>query len=83
MSLFDGYVADTGNAAVDDLLSRGGMSSMLVTIWLVISAVVRRRARARRHAAADHPGRDPRGEEHRRADLGGARHLDRHQYRHR
>jgi Na+:H+ antiporter, NhaC family len=39
VSLFDGYVADTGNAAVDDLLSRGGMSSMLVTIWLVISAL--------------------------------------------
>jgi len=39
MSLFDGYVANTGNAAVDDLLSRGGMSSMLVTIWLVISAL--------------------------------------------
>jgi len=39
MSLFDGYVADTGNPVVDDLLSRGGMSSVLTTIWLVISAL--------------------------------------------
>ena len=39
ISLFDGYVAQTGNAVVDDLLSRGGMSSVLTTIWLVISAL--------------------------------------------
>jgi Na+:H+ antiporter, NhaC family len=39
ISLFDGYVADTGNEAVDDLLSRGGMSSVLTTIWLVLSAL--------------------------------------------
>ena len=39
ISLFDGYVADTGNAAIDDLLSRGGMSSVLTTVWLVISAL--------------------------------------------
>lgn len=39
ISLFDGFVADTGNAVIDDLLSRGGMSSVLTTVWLVISAL--------------------------------------------
>ncbi|HUG99480.1 MAG TPA: Na+/H+ antiporter NhaC [Gammaproteobacteria bacterium] len=39
ISLFDGYVAQTGDAVVDDLLSRGGMSSVLTTVWLVISAL--------------------------------------------
>jgi len=39
MALMDGYAAATGNAVVDDLLSRGGMSSVLTTIWLIISAL--------------------------------------------
>src|SRR5690606_11772375 len=39
MALFDGYQAETGNAAVDELLSRGGMSSMLNTVWLVFCAM--------------------------------------------
>ncbi|WP_240901209.1 Na+/H+ antiporter NhaC [Thioalkalivibrio sp. XN279] len=39
MALMDGYAATTGNAVVDDLLSRGGMSSVLTTIWLIISAL--------------------------------------------
>lgn len=39
ISLFDGYAAATGNEAADDLLSRGGMSSMLTTVWLVFSAL--------------------------------------------
>jgi len=34
-----GYEAYTGNAVVDELLSRGGMSSMLSTIWLILSAM--------------------------------------------
>ncbi len=34
-----GYVADTGSPAVDDLLSGGGMESMLTTIWLIITAL--------------------------------------------
>lgn len=38
-ALFDGYKAATGNAAVDDLLTRGGMTSMLNTIWLIICAM--------------------------------------------
>ncbi|MDH5501042.1 MAG: Na+/H+ antiporter NhaC, partial [Gammaproteobacteria bacterium] len=39
MALYDGYVASTGVAQVDDLLSRGGMSSMLTTIWLILTAL--------------------------------------------
>jgi NhaC family Na+:H+ antiporter len=39
MALANGYVANTGAAAVDDLLSRGGMGGMLVTIWLILSAM--------------------------------------------
>ena len=37
--LFDGYAASTGDAKLDSLLSRGGMSSMLTTVWLVIAAM--------------------------------------------
>ena len=39
LALADGFVSSTGNAEVDNLLSRGGMSSMLTTIWLIISAL--------------------------------------------
>lgn len=39
MGLIDGYAADTGNEVVDSLLSRGGMSSVLTTVWLIISAL--------------------------------------------
>jgi len=38
-ALADGYVSTTGVVAVDELLSRGGMSSMLTTIWLIICAL--------------------------------------------
>ncbi|MGA7688513.1 MAG: Na+/H+ antiporter NhaC [Jiangellales bacterium] len=34
-----GFVADTGAPGLDDLLSGGGMESMLVTIWLIITAL--------------------------------------------
>lgn len=34
-----GYSSNTGMAPVDELLSRGGMSSMLLTIWLIIAAL--------------------------------------------
>jgi hypothetical protein len=40
MSLFDGFVLESGNAALDELLSRGGMSSMLTTVWLILSAMM-------------------------------------------
>ena len=38
-ALFEGYQSATGNAAVDALLSRGGMISMLNTVWLIICAL--------------------------------------------
>ena len=40
IALFDGFTLNSGTAALDDLLSRGGMSSMLVTVWLIISAMM-------------------------------------------
>jgi NhaC family Na+:H+ antiporter len=39
-AMFDGVSIDTGDAALNDLLSGGGMSSMLTTIWLIITAMV-------------------------------------------
>ncbi|MCP3674164.1 MAG: Na+/H+ antiporter NhaC [Gammaproteobacteria bacterium] len=39
IALADGYSASTGNEMIDSLLSRGGMSSMLVTLWLIITAM--------------------------------------------
>lgn len=38
-AMANGYVADTGSSTMDEFLSRGGMSSMLVTIWLILSAL--------------------------------------------
>jgi NhaC family Na+:H+ antiporter len=38
-ALADGFQIDTGNESLDALLSRGGMSSMLNTIWLIMSAM--------------------------------------------
>lgn len=37
--LFDGYSASTGDPDLDSLLSRGGMSSMLTTVWLILAAM--------------------------------------------
>lgn len=37
---FGGFKASTGNAIVDELLSRGGMASMLNTIWLIFTAMI-------------------------------------------
>jgi NhaC family Na+:H+ antiporter len=34
-----GFVSKTGNAAIDQLFSRGGMSSLLTTVWLVLAAL--------------------------------------------
>jgi len=39
-TLFGGFKSDTGNKVVDSLLSRGGMSSMLNTVWLILMAMV-------------------------------------------
>lgn len=34
-----GYIADTGAADIDTLLTRGGMESMLGTVWLIMTAL--------------------------------------------
>jgi NhaC family Na+:H+ antiporter len=39
MALANGYVASSGNAAIDVILTRGGMSSMMNTVWLIITAL--------------------------------------------
>jgi NhaC family Na+:H+ antiporter len=39
LALADGYKSNTGDAAIDGLISRGGMASMLGTIWLIITAL--------------------------------------------
>lgn len=39
MAAATGYESSSGTALLDDLLSGGGMSSMLTTIWLIISAM--------------------------------------------
>jgi Na+:H+ antiporter, NhaC family len=38
-ALFSGYSAESGSEAVDELLNRGGMESMLNTIWLILCAM--------------------------------------------
>ncbi|MBT8336038.1 MAG: Na+/H+ antiporter NhaC [Gemmatimonadetes bacterium] len=38
-ALHAGFVLESGNAGLDDLLSRGGMVSMLNTVWLILSAM--------------------------------------------
>ena len=37
--LATGYESVTGNPAVDQLFSRGGMASLLTTVWLVLAAL--------------------------------------------
>lgn len=39
MALFGGFKLESGVEAVDSLLSRGGMSSMLNTVWLILCAM--------------------------------------------
>jgi NhaC family Na+:H+ antiporter len=39
LALADGYRSNTGDPAIDQLISRGGMESMLGTIWLIITAL--------------------------------------------
>jgi NhaC family Na+:H+ antiporter len=38
-TLATGFALTSGNAALDDLLSRGGMASMLNTVWLILAAM--------------------------------------------
>ena len=39
MALFGGFKLESGVESVDSLLSRGGMSSMLNTVWLILCAM--------------------------------------------
>ena len=39
ISLFSGYAAESGNEALDSLINRGGMASMLNTVWLIMCAM--------------------------------------------
>jgi NhaC family Na+:H+ antiporter len=39
MSLFDGFKLESPNAALNELLSRGGMTGMLNTVWLIMMAM--------------------------------------------
>jgi NhaC family Na+:H+ antiporter len=39
IALFAGFTSNSGNEFLDALLSKGGMSSMLNTVWLIISAL--------------------------------------------
>ncbi|MFK7976466.1 MAG: Na+/H+ antiporter NhaC [Halioglobus sp.] len=39
ISLYGGYSSNSGNVFLDELLSKGGMSSMLNTVWLIICAL--------------------------------------------
>ncbi len=38
-ALASGFALESGNAALDELLSRGGMGGMLNTVWLILSAM--------------------------------------------
>ena len=40
MSFYGGFELRSGNMALDELLSRGGMASMLMTVWLIMSAML-------------------------------------------
>jgi Na+:H+ antiporter, NhaC family len=39
LAMANGFSIDTGISEIDQLLSRGGMDSMLTTLWLIIGAV--------------------------------------------
>jgi NhaC family Na+:H+ antiporter len=38
-ALATGFVSTTGNETIDTLFSRGGMASMLTTVWLILAAL--------------------------------------------
>jgi len=40
MALAEGFKLQSGNAALDELLTRGGMQSMLSTVWLILAAMM-------------------------------------------
>ena len=38
-ALATGFVSDSGSEKIDELFSRGGMASLLTTVWLVLGAL--------------------------------------------
>ena len=40
MTLFNGFVLESGNESLDRLMTGGGMSSMLTTVWLILCAMI-------------------------------------------
>jgi NhaC family Na+:H+ antiporter len=38
-AMANGFVLQSGNKTIDDLFSRGGMSGMLTTVWLILGAL--------------------------------------------
>ena len=80
-AMANGFVSNTGVEQIDTLFSRGGMSSMLTTIWLVLGALsLRRDHGARRFPGPAHqPDRRARQVD-RRADRRG--HLHGHRAEH-
>lgn len=38
--VFDGFKMESGNAVIDKLFTRGGMSSMLNTVWIILMAMI-------------------------------------------
>ena len=40
ITLFNGFVLNSGNETLDDLMTGGGMSSMLTTVWLILCAMI-------------------------------------------
>ena len=40
VAMYGGFELRSGDVALDDLLSRGGMASMLTTVWLIMTAMI-------------------------------------------
>ena len=40
VAMYGGFELRSGNVALDELLSRGGMASMLMTVWLIMTAMI-------------------------------------------
>ena len=40
VAMYGGFELQSGNVELDDLLSRGGMASMLMTVWLIMTAMI-------------------------------------------
>ena len=61
-AMANGFVSNSGNPPIDELFSRGGMSSLLTTVWLSSPRCVRRDPGARRlpraAASADRGARE-------------------------